>query len=1637
LRAPSILNLCFFCKLQGWQPRFQTHGSDGPSPLDIHNNPVRYHGALASTENVARFYQALQWNKGNDEGVVRVLDILHLKYAVRRQGQEQNVYKRADEESATSMSEEVGVNGGNDEGGQIGFDPGQDATASADDDRFPLSQLVQLFGAFASAGLSVQSLKRAIAMVSRCDTGHDDSRVNSEIGSLLERFVLEATVQDTDIAGAASARSGSDPNSHLSTNVTMKSAILGWELVEMLAQSLDRGKCFCAKCEPPADVEDAEISSPARNEGTEDQSLPIPPSKMSGQNSPRVLRAFSLSSSSVSMSEVLPIVCLGGGPPQFFNFGGSGAGLRLSHFDSNVAPIASGFQFMAWFRFEKKMPESRAAVPHSEGGGSSPVRQDSNTTAFATHGHILTLNNHQSQGIDIQVCSREYKMMSVCHYFLIITIDTADGGKPIEVELGNMLEPGQWYHLAVTFTAKSAAQIFRQGVKSVFSGFLSRGAERPVKAKGSADGAAEKNSELFKDPLQVHLNGRLVYEDQHAYPKYIFSQALGRCYVGMNFDGQIGPVRMLSTPLSCEGIKAMANFHLRDAKHSAFLEDCAITRQIGKDTRKMLVSIHPQLHLGDLLIDEKSLDKYAFQMSNTFAWRLGNARHVLEGAGGIRMLLPIAEKYTLCPGVAFLGQHQTSSDVGPLETILSLFGKMIADHRSNQFDMLRCQGVQMLRFLLESIPPKSLRTLTMSSSIVKSLFQFYESAHGNLFLQKAILEHLLFNFPLWCCASPSFQNMIFKMLLQLMQIPRNLLLFHESIGVQRLLDTTWTCYSVEETDMGKCVFPRASSGRGASTIVDQEVVSNADSEDTNSVSGMSPFERPSPVKAMQLKRGISMYELTSPETCHLQASALEIARLSLTERVVVQDVHALIAFTLLCRDDKLVARVLMAMRDLMMQPTPPIGLLNGFGNVLGASPMGGVSYILSAEIMGRKEEVVRVAAMRFLTAYLRREPQQARLQGMVTQAVVSVATNRSLLGGVPIQSTGLSKFASTGGVAVLYRYLTNGLPVTEHTYCALLEMIVQPDETKEADMVRDTRDLFTNSPATDIFKPAFVNIDDEKSTVKNSSALTILLKVLPNLPSSLQNRAFQDLLLMTKYHSQNRALFLKQHEWQPSLFKILSALCNSVATAHTLAPFEIAATERRDSGIASSSPMAVKASKEAALEAGAATASPHGKVQGGENSRISGVVQRNSRVGVEPGTMDVWFDSCTKIYGLILLHALEHVEHGWQQLELMLSLHGITTGGAEVCRLLLSHLLCDMKYAARKEKQCVEWMESNDVFPENFSAMAFMLEALFACDVENKDLEGPREEIYWLSDSPHRILERSNFRNDTALMQSMATGVSLPRTFGGATRKAGHSNCFLAMQLLSLCDGLFYQRGKEGGDGDGSAEEGILRPSVSGKVLLAEVKPFGSPLVVALLRLSMFVIRRIPLHEEGGEPTAMYIEQSELLFKLVSLVAGQSMLPVAGDLSKLLVLVVYFVQGLLLELQNNDGVVVTDFKASPDSANPFDDSESGKDDVPPTSSSLSQGSGQPCTATCSGVLYRILQVLVEQKAAVLTVHLTAKNFAMLENTVKRALGARDLSSSIAMQQLQTSETLLHHDDKINSDAQVTSFSIDRMIDAVK
>jgi hypothetical protein len=88
--------------------------------------------------------------------------------------------------------------------------------------------------------------------------------------------------------------------------------------------------------------------------------------------------------------------------------------------------------------------------------------------------------------------------------------------------------------------------------------------------------------------------------------------------------------------------------------------------------------------------------------------------------------------------------------------------------------------------------------------------------------------------------------------------------------------------------------------------------------------------------------------------------------------------------------------------------------------------------------------------------------------------------------GIPVQSgVESSKFASKGGAAILYRYLMSRNAITEQTYSALLEIIVQQEGTIGGQTV-NIRSAFRNLPATGIFEPALVIIDDSQS-MKNPS----------------------------------------------------------------------------------------------------------------------------------------------------------------------------------------------------------------------------------------------------------------------------------------------------------------------------------------------------------------------------------------------------------------------------------------------------------------------------------------------------------------------------------------------------------------------
>jgi hypothetical protein len=140
----------------------------------------------------------------------------------------------------------------------------------------------------------------------------------------------------------------------------------------------------------------------------------------------------------------------------------------------------------------------------------------------------------------------------------------------------------------------------------------------------------------------------------------------------------------------------------------------------------------------------------------------------------------------------------------------------------------------------------------------------------------------------------------------------------------------------------------------------------------------------------------------------------------------------------------------------------------------------------------------------------------------------------------------------------------------------------------------------------------------------------------------------------------------------------------------------------------------------------------------------------------------------------MLLHDPEHVENGWQQLELMTSLNGITTGEIEIFRFLFSHLLHQIdENTSQKAKKGGKGLQAAssgaEKFPENICSLPFMLEVLFACDTKNKDTMDDfchREDVSHAKvplDAPQRRLKRMQFLKANNLLETRPGGLSLPR----------------------------------------------------------------------------------------------------------------------------------------------------------------------------------------------------------------------------------------------------------------------------------
>lgn len=119
---------------------------------------------------------------------------------------------------------------------------------------------------------------------------------------------------------------------------------------------------------------------------------------------------------------------------------------------------------------------------------------------------------------------------------------------------------------------------------------------------------------------------------------------------------------------------------------------------------------------------------------------------------------------------------------------------------------------------------------------------------------------------------------------------------------------------------------------------------------------------------------------------------------------------------------------------------------------------------------------------------------------------------------------------SSGG-AFLWHYLQQHLhTVDEHTYAALLEMALAHRGNL------GQLPLFTRPTAgSSRFIPSSLlptKMLDDVDEIRNVTVLTLLLRLLPALPQTLRQRAYNDLLLLLKFSEQNRSTLLSMRGWQ-------------------------------------------------------------------------------------------------------------------------------------------------------------------------------------------------------------------------------------------------------------------------------------------------------------------------------------------------------------------------------------------------------------------------------------------------------------------------------------------------------------------------
>ena len=452
------------------------------------------------------------------------------------------------------------------------------------------------------------------------------------------------------------------------------------------------------------------------------------------------------------------------GPLTFFDFNGKSSSLELPPLEK--WPRNNGYTFCLWIRAESLPESTTSSLLSSTTTTTTPsTKQQQQSQSSSDNPRIISFLDQEGYGLELYLC-RGVKNFS-SNYFLEISLSNTSNKSSIYRFSSQGFELHKWYFITISHSSQNKLRL--------------------------------KESELA-----LYINGNFKEKASIRFPQ--FPNILNRVCIGSNFivqgtgkrlpnchyfHGQLGPFLLFDEAVSSNQSKFLfqkSNELVRSG-----------TSCFGELENKIVLYYNSTARSGKKFLDltpekirERRFD--AIMKGKLYSCATPDIKDTIHCLGGVQVLFPIFAQLDQ-PEVPNLTTDDDSNaakidysvDPNLILQAFALLGDMLFLSETNQKEMVRCHGFEVIGYLLEQSSPSHI-----TSEFIVTLEDLTHKIQGYLPLEETFWQCIICRWSIWIYSDPKVQWELLKLLDQ--SIKNSPKQFRKTLGIQRLLDGLFFYY---------------------------------------------------------------------------------------------------------------------------------------------------------------------------------------------------------------------------------------------------------------------------------------------------------------------------------------------------------------------------------------------------------------------------------------------------------------------------------------------------------------------------------------------------------------------------------------------------------------------------------------------------------------------------------------------------------------------------------------------------------------------------------------------------------------------------------------------------------------------------